>query len=86
LSIRLRKHQVFQLTELTTLEFTAGRGAITADGQYTLDREPLNLVSMDHCTAGTTKKAYSITPVKAKTGGGKVNRKTKKVRFNKRKG
>lgn len=78
------KHQIFQLSELKTLEFTAGRAAITADGQYTLDRAPLNLVSMDHCTAGTTKKAYSLTPVKAGATGGKVNRKTKKVRAHKR--
>jgi hypothetical protein len=78
-------HQLFQLSELKTLEFTAGRAAITIDGSYTIDRAPLNLVSMDHCTAGTTKKVYSITPVKAAATGGKVNHKTKKVRLHKRK-
>ncbi len=85
MSVLESNHQLFQLSELKTLEFTAGRAAITTDGNYTLDRQPLNLVSMDHCTAGTTKKVYSLTPVKAIATGGKVNHKTKKVRTYKRK-
>jgi hypothetical protein len=84
MSVLESNHQMFQLSELKTLEFTAGRAAISTDGNYTLDRQPLNLVSMDHCTAGTTKKVYSLTPVKATATGGKVKRKTKKVRSYKR--
>jgi hypothetical protein len=79
-------HQVFNLTELKTLPFTAGRAAVSTNGERNIDGEPLNLVGMDHCSVGTDKKTYSLTPVKPESVGGKVNRKTKKVRFNKRKG
>ena len=79
-------HQVFKLTELKTLPFTAGRAAVSTNGERNIDGEPLNLVGMDHCSVGTDKKTYSLTPVKPESVGGKVNRKTKKVRFNKRKG
>ena len=78
-------HQVFKLTELKTLPFTAGRAAVSTNGERNIDGEPLNLVGMDHCSAGTDKKVYSITPVKPESVGGKVNRKTKKVRVHKRK-
>jgi hypothetical protein len=74
-------HQLFKLTELKTLPFTAGRAAVSTNGERNIDGEPLNLVGMDHCSAGTDKKSYSLVPVKAATVGGKVKRKTKKVRL-----
>jgi hypothetical protein len=84
MSVLGSNHQIFQLSELKTLEFTVGRAAISTNRSFTLDGQPLNLVGMDHCTAGTTKKVYSLTPVKAAATGGKVNHKTKKVRSHKR--
>jgi hypothetical protein len=79
------KHQVFKLVELKDLAFTAGRHAVSADGYRNLDGRNLNLVGMDHCSAGTNKKVYSLVPIKAVATGGKINHKTKKVRTYKRK-
>jgi hypothetical protein len=78
-------HQIFKLTELKNLEFTAGRHAISVNGLKNLDGHNLNLIGMDHCSAGTNKKAYSVTPIKAVPTGGKNHKKRKnKTRKNKK--
>jgi hypothetical protein len=61
------KHNHWKLTKGQTLPFTASRAAVSADGIRTVDGEPLNLVSRDHCQAGTDKTVFSATPVTMST-------------------
>lgn len=57
------KHKHWKLTKGRTLPFTASRQAISSNTIRTIDGEELNLISRDHCQAGTDKTVFSATPV-----------------------
>lgn len=78
-------YPVFELVESgTTFPFTASATSVLAEGGY--DRSvvgtEVNIVSADHCQAGSDRKLYTVVPLVLKRGratqGGKKRRKTRR--------
>ena len=80
-------HQIFELKADKKLPYTAGRRVISEGMGRTIDGHVLDLVGMDHCSAGTDKMTYTATPIKIGfVGGYRSTQKRSMVRKGTRKG
>ena len=71
-------HQIFELKQDRKLAFTAGRRAVSSNGEFTINGHELNIVGMHHCQAGTDKMTYTLTPIRVGTMAGGKHRKTRR--------
>ena len=57
----IKKYAAIQLVASDkTLPFVASRAVVQRDPGTSMNGTPVNIVSADHCQAGTDKKVYNI--------------------------